>query len=258
MGENKEINIDLRKVFSMLKKKIVFIVLITIIGGILAGCYTNFFIEPEYTATVKLHVYSSADSRLGADSSITSSEFDASQKLVNTYLVVVESNTFLEKVADKLGTGANANAIKGMLNCSQIGDTVAFQVSVTSTSPQAAMDIANIIADTCPDEIVRVLKVGGVEVIDYATLPTSPSAPNVKRNIVLGLGIAFAASFLFFFLKELFDTSITDEDDLKREFGNIPMLGTIPRLAPSTDKPKTDTDSADMPKSLSIDSKEGK
>lgn len=237
MEDNKEIEIDLRKIFSMLKKKLVFIVMISLIGAILAGCVTNFFIEPKYTANVKLHVYSSSDSRLGASSSISSSEFDASQKLVNTYLVVVTSHTFLEKVADEYGNSITVSEIKSMMSCGQIDDTLAFRVNITSTDPQKAMDIANIIADECPDEIVRVLKAGGVEVIDYAILPTSPSSPDLKKNVMIGFIAAFAVSFVVFLIKELFDTSINDEKDLEKEF-DIPILGTIPRLLPVTEKTK--------------------
>lgn len=239
MEENRDINIDLRKIFSMLKKKVIFILIISIIGGVLAGCITNFFIEPKYTASIKMHVYSSSDNRVASNSTITSSELEASQRLVNTYLVVVGSNTFTQKVADKIGNGMKPEMIRSMMSCSQIEDTLAFQVNVTSTDPQLAADVANEIANTCPEEIVRILKVGGVEVIDYATAPTSPSSPNLKRNILIGLVFSFAVSFVFFFIKELFDTRITDEKDLEREF-DIPILGTIPRLVPSAEKTKSD------------------
>ncbi|MBR2133979.1 MAG: hypothetical protein IJ851_04640 [Eubacterium sp.] len=236
MEENREINIDLRRIFTMLKRKIVYILLITVIGAILSGAYTNFFVTPMYTATVQLHVYSSADNRLGTDSSITKGELDASQQLINTYIVVVKSNTFLEKVSDKLGSDRySASAIKGMLSCAPIENTVAFSISITNPDPETAMEIANTIADTCPDEIVRVLKVGGVEIIDYAKLPSSPSSPNIRKNVAFGAAIAFALSFAFFFVKELFDTSIKEESDLTREF-DIPILGTIPRLV-AIDKP---------------------
>lgn len=235
MEENREIDIDLRKVFSMLKKKAIFIVLIALIGATLSGCITNFFIEQQYTASVKLYVYSSGSNRLGADTSITSNEIDASQKLVNTYLVVVQSDNFLSKVSDQLNNEISGGQIKGMLSCSHIEGTLAFKINVTSNNPQQAMTIANAVADTCPDEIVRVLKVGGVEVIDYATLPTSPSSPNTEKNVLIGLVVGFAASFAFFFIKELFDTSIMSEKDLEREF-EVPVLGTIPKLLPVPDK----------------------
>jgi len=243
MEENREIEIDLRKVFSMLRKKAIYIVLITLIGAVLAGCITNFFITPQYTATTQLHVYNSNNNRLGTEGNISSSEIDASEKLVNTYLVVVKSHAFLEKVADKLDNKVTASQIKGAIRCSQIEETFAFQVMVTTSDPQLSMDIANAIADTCPDEIVRLLKVGGVSVIDYATKPVSPSSPNMEKNVLIGFVVFFALSFSFFFIKELFDTSITEEKDLEREF-DIPVLGTIPKLTPVSEKIKTlDSDS---------------
>lgn len=235
MEENRELEIDLRKIFSMLKKKIIYIVIIGLIGGAIAGCFTNFFIEPQYTANVKLYVNSNNDNLVSSNGSISSSEIDASQKLVNTYIVVVKSNTFLEKVSDELGGTISTGTIKSMISASQIDETLAFQVNVTNHDPQLAAQIANIIAETCPSEIVRVLKVGGVEIIDYAKVPTSPSSPNIKKNIMIGFLAALAVSFAFFFIKELFNTSISSEADLSREF-NIPVLGTIPRLLPIEEK----------------------
>ncbi len=235
MEENKEIYIDLSKIVSTLKKKIIFILLVALVGTTISGCITNFFITPKYTASVQLHVYSNSNNRIGSSSSISSGDYDASQKLVNTYLVVVKSNTFREKVADKLGGGITANQIDRMVSCAQIEDTLAFQVNVTSTSPQQAMDIANAIAEACPEEIVRILKVGGVEVIDYATLPTSPSSPDLEKNLLIGFLVSFLVAFIFFYIKELFDTSIHDQRDLENEF-DIPILGTVPKLIPVTSK----------------------
>lgn len=257
MEENREIEIDLRKIFSMLKKKIIFIIAIALIGAAVAGCFTNFFIEPLYTANVKLYVNSNNDTLISSNGAISSSEIDASQKLVNTYIVVVESKSFAKKVADKLGNNVSSAAVRGMISCSQIQDTLAFQINVTSKDPQLAAEVANVIAETCPDEIVRVLKVGGVEVIDYADVPQNPSSPNVKKNVLIGFMAAFAVSFAIFFLKEIFNTSITTENDLAREF-NIPVLGTIPRLFPNENKKTADSESdsfSDIAKSIGKESK---
>ena len=232
MEENREIEIDLKKIFLMLKQKAIYIVSAAVICAVIAGCFTNFFITPQYTATVKLHAWSNSDNFLNDRSSITQSEYEASEMLVNTYLVVVTSTTYLEKVADEAGGGITAEKLAKMLSCSQIEDTTAFKISITSTDKVRAAEIANIIADTCPEEIVRVLKVGGVEVIDYAKEPTKPSSPSLKKNVLIGFMAGFAISFLLFFIKDLFDTSIKNEEDLVREF-TIPIIGTVPRLIPA-------------------------
>lgn len=233
MNENREIDIDLTKIFEMLKKKAVYIVIVGIIGAILAGCFTNFFIDPQYTASVKLHAYNNNDNKIGASNDINSSQFDASQKVINTYLYIINSDTFLTKVADSMGD-ITVPQLKQMIKGSHIEDTVAFSVSVTSTNPELAANIANTIAELCPDEIIRVLKVGGVEVIDYATVPKSPTSPNLSKNILVGFAAGFALTFIYFFIKEIFDTKVHDRMDLEKEF-DIPILGTIPRILPATD-----------------------
>lgn len=239
MEENREIEIDLRAIFFTLRKKIVFMVLIAIICGAVAGCFTNFFVEPKYTAMITLCAYND-NNRIGTDGSITSSEIDASQNLVNTYLEIIKSNTFLEKVADNLDYEITPGTIKSMISCGQVEDTFIFKVQVTSTDATQAKEIANTIAQICPDEIVRIVNAGSVQIVDLASQPVKPSSPNLKKIIGIALLGGFAVSFALFFLKELFDTSINDEKDLEREF-DIPVLGTIPRLLPvdNTDSGKS-------------------
>ena len=58
MDQTKEIDIDLKKIFFMMRKKVVYILLFTLLGGIAAGCFTEFFIDQKYTAKISLYVYS--------------------------------------------------------------------------------------------------------------------------------------------------------------------------------------------------------
>ena len=230
MEENREIEIDLRKVFMMLRKKAAIILIISFIGAALSGCVTNLLIKPKYTAGVSFYVNNNNDNLVGSTGTITSSDLDASERLVNTYMFVVNSRTFLNKVADKLADGTTATQLSKMISTSQVESTLAFQVNVTTENNQFSADVANIIAELAPDEIVRVL-----EVIDYASAPSKPSSPNLKKNVLIGFAVAFVAAFAVFFIKELFDTRIMTESDLTRDF-DIPVLGTVPRLLPVDEK----------------------
>lgn len=244
MEENREIEIDLRAIFFTLRKKIVFMILIALTCGAIAGCYTNFFVEPKYTATITLCAYND-NNRIGTDGSITSSEIDASQSLVNTYLEIIRSNTFLEKVASNLDYDISPGAIKGMISCGKVEDTFIFKIKVTSTDAGQATTIANTIAEICPDEIVRIVNAGSVQIVDYASQPTRPSSPNLKKIVIIALLAGFVVSFALFFLKEVFNTNINEEKDLEKEF-DIPVLGTIPRLLPvdNNDSSKEAADSS--------------
>lgn len=254
MDNEKEISIDLGKLLAMLKKRIVYILLATLIFAVLAGCLTEFFIEPKYTTSCTMYVYSNTD-RVSTNSSIGSSELTASQQLVNTYIVVLESNYVLENVIKELNLDMTVTQLKNMIDCSQINETEIFSVSVTSTDAALAADIANTIAKIAPDAIVQTIKAGGVSVIDYAKVPSSPSSPNLIKNVVIGALVGFVLSFAIFFVTELFDTTIRTDKDLEREF-NIPILGDIPHLIPSAERAQTN-DSAGILRSNKV-SKGGK
>ena len=234
MDQTKEIDIDLKKIFLMMRKKVVYILLFTLLGGIVAGCFTEFFIDQKYTAKISLYVYSDMN-QLSTQSSISYNDYTAS---------VLESDAVLDKVAEKVGL-TDGSTIKNSISTSQDEDTNVFYVSVTTTNPKTSQSIANAVAEVAPGEIARIIKAGGANVIDYAKEPKTPSSPNIKKNIFLGLLIAFAVSFVYFFVREAFNATITSVKDLEREF-QIPVLGTIPRLVATRDKQAPPTDSGQI------------
>lgn len=235
MDETKEIEIDFRKIFYMMRDKVVYIIICTILLGTLAGCFTHFFITPKYTANVKYYVYSNTD-RISSDASISQNEIMASQDLINTYIAILSSDTVLDKVAEDLSINTNASKLRKLISSTWIEDTQIFQVVVQTTNPETSAEIANSIAKIAPAEINRIVKAGGVEIVDYAKVPKSPSSPNTKMNIIIGALAGFFISFLGFFVYELFDSTIASAKDLERDF-EIPILGTIPRLDETDDAP---------------------
>lgn len=225
----REIDIDLKKIFFMMRKKVIYILLITLLGGVLSGCFTEFFIDQKYTSSISLYVYSDAD-QLSTQSSISYNDYTVSTALVKSYLEILDSDSVLDKVAQKVGLKSAAD-VRPFISTAQKEDTVVFRVSVTTTSPKTSQAIANAVADVAPGEISRIIKAGGANVIDYAKEPTNPSSPNLKKNILIGLMAGFILSFCFFFIKEALNATITSVQDLEREF-SIPVLGTVPRLVP--------------------------
>ena len=256
MENEKEFDIDIGKILYMFKKRILYIILGALIAGFIAGGYTELFITPKYSTSCTLYVYSNVD-RVNTRSTINSSELEVSQKLVNTYIVVLKSDTVLEKVIDELGLNMTATQLRNKINCKQEEDTEVFRVTVTDPDPEMAAAIANKIAETVPDEIVRVVKAGGVEVLDYAKVPVKPSYPNVKRNILIGLGAGFVAFFAFFYLYELFDTTISSEREIEREF-DVPVLGSIPHILPANEAAEAEKKAADKARARANSISDGK
>lgn len=247
--------IDLVKLALVLIRKLWLIILVTVLFALIAFGYTKYFVSPEYESVSKLYVFNSTEK--STTGQVSSSDISTSKILVNTYIVILESNSVLDQVCDMIAEyqglegfeylGSEAytpERIKKMLSASSINNTESFQIVVTATDRHLAKFINDAILYFLPDEIIRVVKAGAVEIIDTATLPTKPSSPSIVKNTALGglLGFVFICAIIVVF--SLLDTRIHSEDDITEEFKDTPIIGVIPvfrgereiRPSPSTQK----------------------
>ncbi|MEG2000546.1 MAG: Wzz/FepE/Etk N-terminal domain-containing protein [Evtepia sp.] len=218
--------IDLKQMFLIVWHKLWLVVLSTLVMGLGAFLISRFALTPMYTATASMYVYSEG-SRSGGD--ITGSELDTSQKLVQTYIVILTSNSVLNQVSAQLDNAYTPAEIRKMLSASAINNTETFQISVTNANPAMAQEIANTLASVAPSEIIRVVKAGAVEVIDYATLPIVPTSPRIATNTAIGALLGLVISVLILIVMAMLDTAVRCEEDLTAHF-DIPILGVIPSL----------------------------
>ena len=149
--------------------------------------------------------------------------------------MILNSRTTLDQVRTAAGVSYSDRALQKMISAQAVNSTEVFRITVTSTDPQEAMDIANTIAKVLPSRISGVVEGSSVRVVDYAQLPTAQAAPNVALYTCLGALATLVAMCLIVLLQELFDNQIRGEDDLLRAYPQIPVLAAIPELLQRTD-----------------------
>ena len=221
--------ISFKRLTEILMQSISMIVAVTIIVGIIAFVYSETMVVPEYESTVSLYVNNESgkntDKILGTD-------ITASQMLVDTYIIIIKSNTVLNEVCKKLEEqgieGYDAESLAKKIDASATNETEIFGVTVRDTNPKHTYMIANIIADVAPPIIKDFVEASSVKVIDYAKEGKRVS-PNIQRNTILGLLIGLILSCGFVVLREMFDMRIKTEDDLTKMF-ELPILGIIPDI----------------------------
>lgn len=224
MEETNEIS--LQEIFMILWSKVLVIVLCTIVGGVAAFGMSAFVIDPTYTSRISMYVNNNAN----ADSTVANiNDINASQKLVSTYIEILKSDNVLQKVAEVTGLPYTPTEMRKMMSASSVNGTEIFEVKVTTKDPDEAAFIANTIAELAPEEIIRVVKAGSVELIDQAIPAKSPSSPNVILNTIIGLMLGGVLSVLGVLVAAMLDNRVKDEDDLKKHY-DIPVLGAIPDL----------------------------
>ena len=82
-----EVTIDLGEIFEALIRKIWLIILLAIVGGVLAFSFGYFAVTPQYESTVKLYVNNASETTNTTKSYISTTDIDAAQSLVNTYII---------------------------------------------------------------------------------------------------------------------------------------------------------------------------
>ncbi len=100
---------------------------------------------------------------------------------------------------------------------------------MVTTNPQLSADMANTFALYVPDEIIRITHAGGVEIVDYAIVPSSHSSPSLAKNVVIGFLVGIVASAAFFVLRALLDTTIYSAEEIAK-VTDCPVIGNIPHV----------------------------
>ena len=218
--------IDLKQLILALIHKVWLIILCALIAGGLSYLYTANFITPMYRATVSIYVNNTSPS-LGNTDYISGSDLATAQRLVNTYVNIIRSNTVLEKVVTQTGLDITADQIRAMMTAEPVEDTEIFEIHISSADPERAAQVANAIADVAPVEFSNFLEGSSTKIIDYAEVPQSRYTPSFRQNTFLGACIGALLAAVYVVLRTIFDVRIKNEDDLDRLF-DLPVLGTIP------------------------------
>lgn len=210
----------------------------TLIGLVLAGA-ASLAIKPTYTAGTQLFV---AIQGSGSVSELQQGN-TFSQARVQSYVKTVTTPVVLQPAIDSLGLDVSAGLLASKVRATSEPNTVLINIEVDDGSPVQAAAIAQAVADSLIkgiDSLERP-KAGGVSpvsasVITPATAPTSPSAPNTRLNLALGLLVGLIAGIGLAVLRSTLDNRIRGEADFHK-VSNSPILGAIAFDQDATKKP---------------------
>ena len=227
------LEIDLQKLLLAYLQKWWLIAAAALVVGLVTLYVTANFITPKYEADVTVYVN---NIRSGQDvDTITSTNLTTSQKLVNTYINIIQSDTVLEKVAEASGMDITADDIREIMAAEQVDTTELFTVTITHPDPVKAAQLANAVAEVAPGEIGGFVEGSSTKIIDYAKVPEAPASPSKVKNTVLGVLVGGIVAALYVTLRFLLDVRIKDEEDLITLF-NLPVLSQIPAFLPEGSK----------------------
>ena len=217
MGET----INLKEYLNIFKKRGWILILISLISVIISIILNFFVVEPVYQAELTFMV----NFNQNENAQITIDDMEYGTNLVQTYKPIIKSKKVTSTIKKNLNLDIDQSEIGNSISINSISGPV-MSVTVNSTNPQLAAEIANEVPEVFGKELKRIAKVDGIEIIDKASIPTSPITPNKMKNIVISSIGGIVISIFIIFLLEFLDNKVKTVDDIEK-YLEIPVLGVI-------------------------------
>lgn len=262
---NEEVTIDLRRLFILIKKHLISILIWMIGLGLIAYGVSEYVLVPKYTASTQLLV-----NRKSTDVNQVYNNQQADVNAVTTYKDIITSRVILKgaskylanpvtvvrkatpakkavyktqddgtKVLVKKAVKAKPAVIKRdgksySVSASELSQAVSvttttssqvFSLSATAETPEKAQAIANAVAKEFKKQIPSIMDVNNVTIVAEASKGTK-SFPKVKVITAVGVLAGLVISLLIIIIKDLSDTSVRSDDFMEKELGLI-NLGEV-------------------------------
>ncbi len=221
---NEEKNIDLSKLFYVTKKRKNIIIVITLVFTIIAAIVSFFVLPPVYEADVTTIVGKANDSN---NSNVQYNDVMMYQDLTKTYSEIATSKLVETSAADKLGNGMTADKLDRLITVTPETNTQIIHITADGSTPEEAKNRVNALANAFVEKAPSVYNAGQVKIMDKGELPKAPIKPKKSINIAIAFILGLLGSIGLSFLLEYMDSTIKNEDDIKR-YLDLPVIGAIP------------------------------
>lgn len=255
---NEEVTIDLRRLFILIRKHIISILIWMIGLGLIAYGVSEYVLVPKYTASTQLLV-----NRKTADANQAYANQQADINAVTTYKDIITSNVILKgaskylanpvtlvkkatpakKAVYKTNDDGTRALVKKAVNAkpavykresksySVSASELASAVSVTTTTssqvltlsataetPAKVQAIANAVAKEFKEQIPKIMDVNNVTIVAEAPKGTK-SFPKVSLITAIGVLAGLVISLLIIIIKDLSDTTVREDSFMTNELG---------------------------------------
>ena len=211
-------NMTIQKIIAVLLHRVKFIMLLTLLMGMVFFMYSKFIVTPMYSTSAMIYVQnynedSASNSKLNK---IYASDISGSSNLAKICVTLFKNSDRITSLYDEC-----------YVDISTDDDTFFITISVSGDDPQKCANVANQVAEECQDVFKSFLEFGQIGSIRSAKVPERPYEPNNLKNTFYGLAAGFVLSCVISILLELVDTTIKADDDLQ-EMYEVPVFAEIP------------------------------
>lgn len=216
--QDDEMEIDLLELFYYLKAKLIWLIIAFVVGAVAAGSITYFFITPKYRATSKVYMVSAS-----SDSIVDLTDLNLGTSLSTDYEELLKIRPIFEEIIEEQELDYTYEELLGMTTIGAINKTRLLGITVESTDPVEARDVANALADKAVTYVPEVMETATPNIAELAIVPKRKSSPSMAKNTIIGALLAMIAVAGILIVRLLMDDTFKSADDVEKAFGVMPL-----------------------------------
>lgn len=254
---NEEVTIELRRLFILIKKHIISILIWMIGLGLIAYGVSEYVLVPKYTASTQLLVNRKTADANHADANQAYANQQADINAITTYKDIITSNVILKGASKYLANpvtlvkkatpakkavkakpavykresksySVSASELASAVSVTTTDSSQVFTLSATAETPAKAQAIANAVAKEFKEQIPKIMNVNNVTIVAEASKGTK-SFPKVSMFTAIGVLAGLVISLLIIIIKDLSDTTVREDSFMTNELG-LTNLGEIAHI----------------------------
>ncbi|BCN32262.1 YveK family protein [Anaeromicropila herbilytica] len=219
--ENDEIEIDLKELILLIRRKILIIIFTITIFGFMAFLYSKLFVTPIYSSTSEIFI-------LTKSTSITTfADIQLGSSLTKDYMQLIKSRPVVEKVIENLDLEYKYQDMLTKLTIDNPADTRILNITIQDKNPKLAKEIADEFAVVSSNRISKIMETDAPNIVEEGTVSSIPVNISTSKITLIAVMIGAVISIAVIILIYILDDTIKTSEDIEKYLG-INTLAEIP------------------------------
>lgn len=223
--EEQGIEIDLMQIVITLLSNLKYIVVVTLLFGVLGYLGNTMMVTPIYEAGAKMIV----NTRKDENQNVTNDQINSAKNLVGTYAVIIRSRDVLNQVITDLNLTDTYSQLASSISVKAVNETQVMQITVQHPDRNTAIAVAAKLLEVAPSAILEKVEAGSVKTVEQAYAGMEPVSAGALYHAVLAAMAGFVLVCAVVVIISLTDNTYKSDMDIQRDLG-LPVLGVIPAM----------------------------
>ena len=213
--------LNINELLYSLKKRFKLIIMCVLICTLFAGVYATFKMYPIYTASIK--IFAGKDEQIQGNYS--SNELDSYKTLINSYIEILKTDDFMNKVIKKGNLNMTSGQLMGGLSFTTAQNAPILTISYTAGDPETAEKVVSTLSSEFEVGVKEIILntytkiIDSVKVIEILPAKIKVVFVGFMAGLLMGVGLVFIIDYL--------DDTVVKREELEKVLP-IPVLAELP------------------------------